>query len=70
MVGRRGKKKALIAVGHKILIMIYNIIKYKVPYKELGINYLDRIRKPKVVRYYIRRLERLGYELILYPKAA
>lgn len=52
------------------MIMAYHIIKNKVPYKELGIDYLDRIRKPKVVRYYIRRLERLGYELILYPKAA
>ena len=35
LVGRRGKKKALVAVGHKILIMCYHILKYKVPYKEL-----------------------------------
>ena len=36
LVGRRGKKKTLVAVGHKILIMCYHILKYKVPYKELG----------------------------------
>jgi transposase len=41
LVGRRGKKKALVAVGHKILISCYHILKYKVAYKELGENYLD-----------------------------
>ncbi|MBF0121277.1 MAG: hypothetical protein HQK79_20780 [Desulfobacterales bacterium] len=33
---RRGSKKALIAVGHKILIAAYHILKDKVKYKELG----------------------------------
>ena len=45
LVGRRGKKKALVAVGHKIFIMCYHILKDKVPYKELGGNYLDERKK-------------------------
>jgi len=36
LVGRRGKKRALIAVGHKILIMAYQILKTGIPYKELA----------------------------------
>jgi len=65
LVGRRGKKKALVAVGHKILIMCYHILKYKVPYKELGENYLDARKKDRITKSYIKRLTSLGYEVTL-----
>jgi hypothetical protein len=63
LVGRRGKKRALIAVGHKILVMCYEILKQKVPYRELGADFLDKRKKGKVVRSYINRLVALGYEV-------
>ena len=65
LVGRRGKKKALVALGHKILIMCYHILKYRHPYKELGGDYLDNRRKDKITRSYIERLNHLGYEVTL-----
>jgi transposase len=65
LVGRRGKKRALVALGHKILIMCYHILKYKRPYKELGVDYLDQRRKDKIARSYIKRLNHLGYEVTL-----
>ena len=65
LVGRRGKKKTLVAVGHKILIMCYHILKYKVPYKELGENYLDERRKNRITKSYIKRLNSLGYTVTL-----
>ncbi len=65
LVGRRGKKKALVAVGHKILIMCYHILKNKVPYKELGANYLDVRRKDRIAKSYIKRLTNLGYAVTL-----
>lgn len=65
LVGRRGKKKALIAVGHKMLVMSYHILKNKIPYRELGVNYLDDRRKEKITKSYIKRLSNLGYEVIL-----
>lgn len=65
MVGRRGKKRALIAVGHKMLIMSYQILKNKVPYRELGVTYLDDRRKEKITKSYIKRLSNLGYEVTL-----
>lgn len=69
LVGRRGKKKALVALGHKILIMCYHILKYRCAYKELGVDYLDKRRKDKIARSYIKRLNHLGYEVILQEAA-
>jgi transposase len=65
LVGRRGKKKALVAVGHKILISCYQILKYKVPYKELGASYLDTRKKDRIAKSYIKRLNNLGYAVTL-----
>jgi len=61
LVGRRGKKKALVAIGHKILVMCYHILKHKVPYKELGPRHRDERRKDRIAKSYIRRLSSLGY---------
>ena len=63
LVGRRGKKKALIAVGHKILITTYFILKDKVTYKELGADYLEKMTKEKQVKRYLQRLKELGVEV-------
>ena len=65
LVGRRGKKKALVALGHKMLIMCYHILKYRYAYKELGVDYLDKRGKDKIARSYIRRLHHLGFEVII-----
>ncbi len=48
LVVRRGKKRALIAIGHKILCASYHIIKNKEAFKELGYEYLAE-RKRKTV---------------------
>ena len=70
LVGRRGKKRALIAVGHKILIMAYYILKTGTPYKELGHDYLSRRKEDKIVKGHIKRLKDLGYEVELKKAAA
>jgi len=69
LVGRRGKKRALIAVGHKILIMAYHILRNGMPYRELGEDYLSRRREDKIVKSHVKRLKDLGYEIEL-KKAA
>jgi transposase len=69
LAGRRGKKRALIAVGHKILVSAYYILKYKKSYRELGSEYLDQRKEAKIVKSYTRRLNNLGYEVVL-KKAA
>jgi len=47
MIARRGKKKALIAIGHKILCASYHIIKNKEAFKDLGYEYLIERKKKK-----------------------
>lgn len=61
MVGRKGKKRSLITIAHKILVICYYILKYKEPYKELGIDYFDKKKKEKVINGYIKKLNNLGY---------
>ena len=63
LVGRRGKKKAIVALGHKILIAAYFIIKDKVEYRELGEDYLNNFRKDKLIAYYKKQIERLDPNL-------
>ena len=59
LVGRRGKSRAVIALGHKILVASYFIIKDKVEFNELGEDHLNNFRRDKLIAYYKRQLERL-----------
>ncbi len=63
LVGRRGKKRALIAVGHKILCAAYFIIKNKEPYLELGTEYLESRRTKNQIQSYLSKLKSLGVEI-------
>src|SRR5947208_10422676 len=42
MARRRGKPKAITALAHKVLIIIYHILRTKKPYTDLGADYLDQ----------------------------
>lgn len=70
MVGRRGKKRALIAIGHKMLVASYHILKENVPYRELGANYLLERKKKNKIDYLKRQLKELGYNVEKIKKAA
>lgn len=70
LVGRRGKKRALIAVGHKILVATYFILKDKVIYKELGSDFLQEKKKDKQAKYYLKKLKELGVEVETKNKVA
>ena len=70
LVGRRGKKRALIAVGHKILVAAYFILKDKVKYKELGSEFLQEKKKDKQAKYYLKKLKELGIEIETKNKVA
>jgi transposase len=70
LVRRMGKKKAIIAVGHKILIASYFIIKDKVKYNELGEDYLSNFKKDKLIAYHKQRLLELDPDLEFQSKVA
>jgi transposase len=69
IAARRGKKRALIAVGHTILIMAYHILIRRQPYQDLGAAYFDKLEQHRVERRLVKRLERMGYEVALQPSA-
>lgn len=68
LAGRRGKKRALVAVGHTILVMLYHVLRAGTTYAELGGDYFDRVDTDRLTRTLVRRLERLGHEVVLKPK--
>ncbi len=70
LVVRRGKKRALIAVGHKILIAPYFILKDKVEYKELGYEYLQNLKKDKKIERHLKILKELGIQVEIKKKVA
>ena len=70
MAGRRGKKRALIAVGHSILVIFYHMLKTGTSYTDLGGDFFDRLQPERLTRYYVKRLERLGHKVTLESRAA
>jgi transposase len=64
---RRGGKKATIAVGHTLLVIIYHVLSEDQDYQELGGHYFDDWDQQAVQKRLVRRLEKLGYEVKLEP---
>jgi transposase len=67
LVLRRGGKKATIAVGHTLLVIIYHVLAEEKDYQELGGNYFDDHDRQAVQKRLVHRLEKLGYEVTLVP---
>ncbi|HVS69366.1 MAG TPA: IS110 family transposase [Mycobacteriales bacterium] len=68
---RRGKKKAIVAVGRSILIIIWHLLNDdQAHFQDLGSGFYDtRIRPDRKKRGHIRQLEALGYKVTLEPAA-
>jgi transposase len=65
LAGRRGKKKALVAVAHTILGIAYYLIKHGVAYEELGAGYFDERDRDMVERRLVQRLEQMGNKVTI-----
>ena len=59
----RGKKRAIIAVAHSMIIAIYHILKDNVDFTDLGSDYYNRFNREKKVKAYIKKLKALGVEV-------
>lgn len=59
LAARRGKKRAIGAISHSIIVSIWHILTHREPYQELGGDYFDQRTKEAKVSYLVRRLERL-----------
>ena len=70
LAARRGKKRALVALGHTLLVIIYHVLKAGAVYRELGGDFLERLEPDRLTRQLVRRLEKLGHKVTLQPKDA
>ena len=68
---RRGKKKAIVAVGRSILIIIWHLLSDpEARYADLGAGFYDqRIDPERRKRAHIHQLEALGYKVTIEPAA-
>jgi transposase len=69
LAGRRGKKRAIGAVKHSLLVTVYFMLRDNRPYKDLGVDYFDKLNPQQRIRYHVRRLRELGQEVELSPMA-
>ena len=70
LAARRGKKRAILAVAHAILVTIYHMLRDGTVYEDLGANYFDERNRQYAVAAAVRRVERLGYRVTLEAVAA
>jgi hypothetical protein len=61
----RGHKKAVLAVGHQILEIAYDIMRDDVTYQELGADYFDSRHRDRTKLRCLRQLEALGFRVTL-----
>jgi len=67
---RMGTKKAAVAIAHKILVAAFHMPQRAVAFADLGADYLDRVDKHRTAKRLVRRLDALGYAVMLRPKPA
>ena len=67
LAARRGKKRAIVAIGRSILVSIWHMLTNHQPYQDLGADYYDQRRKESKVAYLSKQLTRLGFAVQLDP---
>lgn len=67
LAARRGKKRAIVAVGHTMLVAAYHMVKDEVDYRDRGAAYFDQQRRERTTAQLVSRLQHLGYTVTLAP---
>ena len=65
--GRRGKKRAAVAVARSMLVIAYHMLRNGTHYIELGADYFDNLNHQQLQRRLVKRLSQLGYQVTLQP---
>jgi len=65
---RRGKKRAILAVAHSLLVIIYHLLRDKQAYTDLGADYFDQKDATRIQQQAVARLEQLGFQVVLSSK--
>lgn len=67
---RRGKNRATVAVAHSMLIAIYHVLKFGVPFRDLGADYYNNFNREHKIKGYLKRLKALGWSPDISPVPA
>jgi transposase len=67
LAARRGRKRAIVAVGHTILVIAYHLLKRGTTYDDLGADHFDTRDAERVKRRAVQRLQTPGYDVELKP---
>lgn len=70
LAARRGKRRALVAVAHTILIIAWHVLKSQSSYHELGGDFFEKRQTEALQRSLVRRLERMGHRVTLTQQTA
>jgi transposase len=66
----RGKQRALVAVAHSMLTVIWHLLQHGVAYRDLGVGFFDKQNREGLKKSYLKKLEKLGFQVTLTPVAA
>lgn len=66
----KGHKRAIVALAHEILLIIYYMLTRGRDYEDLGVRYLEERDKQAIQRRATRQLQSLGYRVELTPLVA
>ncbi len=69
LAARRGRKRAIVAVAHTILVIVWHLLHDGTEYRDLGGDYFEQRSKDAIVRRSVRRIEKLGYKVSVEPAA-
>jgi transposase len=62
---RIGKKRAMVAVSHSLLVIIYHLLRDQQQYEDLGPHFFEQLDHERLRTSAVRRLEALGYRVTL-----
>lgn len=61
------RERAIVALSHTLLVVCYYLLKRQVSFQDLGVDYFDQLNQQRLTRYFVKRLNRLGHEVVLDP---
>jgi transposase len=70
LAARRGKRRAILAVAHSMMVSVFHMLWRQEPYRDLGATYFDERRRSYTVDRLASRIEHLGYRVHLEPLPA
>ena len=67
IAARRGARRALVAVMHKLVIAIWHVLHDKTSYRDLGADYFTRKNPERAMRAMTRQANALGLTVTFAP---